>query len=506
MFFALPISSVGAPQFEWSRQLGTSTYEAGNAVSTDNAGNVYLAGQTMGRIAGLDPGGSDPFLAKYDALGNRTWVKQLGTSATYDTAWAVSADGLGGIYIAGSQQVNVPGASTDALVAKYDAAGTLLWSRSLATPQYEDAAGISADGLGNVYVTGYTAGALDGGSAGGNDVFLAKYGAAGNLQWTRQLGSAGGDVGESVSADQLGNIYLTGWTTGSLGASSGGADVFIAKYDSSGDLQWVRQIGTPGRESAYGISADGLGGAYLTGYTDGNLDGKSLGGWDAFLAKYDEAGNLHWIRQFGTSNDDQGDGLAVDKSGHVYISGYTTPLGYTGPTLASFSASYDSAGNFRWMKQNNSADTFTGISTDGAYHVYVSGTTSGYDALVAKYSDQTGDFNADGRVDAADYTIWRKGLASGKYLPADYNTWRANFGVTAAAAGAAAQSSARLIPEPSSAIVLLGGLMLLDVAGGAHQFRKRGLRRNSNFLLDPRGSTRRAVAADPGWADEIRRT
>jgi hypothetical protein len=147
--------------------------------------------------------------------------------------------------------------------------------------------GIAVDGSGNVYVTGETEGGLDGNpSAGGYDIFVVKYDSAGVKQWVRQLGTGGWDVGIGIAVDGSGNVYVTGWTQGGLDGnpSAGGYDIFVVKYDSAGVKQWVRQLGTGGWDVGYGIAVDGSGNVYVTGETDGGLDGNpSAGGRDVFI-------------------------------------------------------------------------------------------------------------------------------------------------------------------------------------------------------------------------------
>ena len=107
-----------------------------------------------------------------------------------------------------------------------------------------------------------------------------------------------------VSADGLGNVYISGYTYGSLGGPNAGSDdAFVSKYDAAGTLQWTRQLGTSAIDRSYGVSADGLGNVYISGYTSGSLGGPNAGGNDAFVSKYDAAGTLQWTRQLGTSVD-----------------------------------------------------------------------------------------------------------------------------------------------------------------------------------------------------------
>ena len=126
-----------------------------------------------------------------------------------------------------------------------------------------------------------------------------------SIEWTRQLGTSSTDRSNGVSADGLGNVYISGCTDGSLGGpNAGGDDAFVSKYDAAGTLQWTRQLGTSSTDLSHGVSADGLGNVYISGYTDGSLGGPNAGSYDAFVSKYDAAGTLQWTRQLGTSATD----------------------------------------------------------------------------------------------------------------------------------------------------------------------------------------------------------
>jgi Beta-propeller repeat len=109
--------------------------------------------------------------------------------------------------------------------------GNREWNRQLRTDYYDESFGVSADDRGNIYMAGGTTGNLDGPHAGGfHDAFVSKYDAAGNWQWTQQLGTDSQDAGFGVSADGLGIVYSSGWTTGSLGGPNiGERDAFLAK-------------------------------------------------------------------------------------------------------------------------------------------------------------------------------------------------------------------------------------------------------------------------------------
>ena len=167
-----------------------------------------------------------------------------------------------------------------------------LWVRQLGTETYDAAYGVATDAAGNVYLTGETDGSLDGANRGDRDVWVAKYDAAGHALWKRQLGTADIDIAHGVATDAAGNVYVTGDTWGSLGGTNrGDYDAWVAKYDGAGRVLWVRQLGTETSDHAYGVATDTAGNVYLTGWTTGSLGGAKRGRLDAWLAKYDAAGH-----------------------------------------------------------------------------------------------------------------------------------------------------------------------------------------------------------------------
>jgi hypothetical protein len=155
----------------------------------------------------------------------------------------------------------------------------------------------------NIYVSGRTDGNLASPNAGGWDSWVAKYNTNGNLLWIKQFGTGGDDSAHSIATDSKGNVYLTGWTDGDLGSPNAGSwDAWVAKYDTNGNLLWTNQLGTPSADTTYdGVDTDSLGNVYA-GWTNGDLGGKSAGGLDAWVAKYNTKGYLFWTEQLGTSS------------------------------------------------------------------------------------------------------------------------------------------------------------------------------------------------------------
>ena len=217
----------------WTRQLGTSEFEWGYSVAVDSAGNAYITGHTGGSLGGPNAGGLDYFLAKYDASGVLLWTHQAGTSAS-EQSNGVAVDSAGNAYVTGRTFGSLGGHNVggeDAFVAKYDTSGTLLWTRQFGTSQYDCAWGVAVDGAGNAYITGETAGSLGGLNAGFTDAFLAKYDASGTLLWTRQFGTSARDYAWCVAVDSAGSAYISGNTLGSLGGpNAGDYDAFLIKY------------------------------------------------------------------------------------------------------------------------------------------------------------------------------------------------------------------------------------------------------------------------------------
>jgi hypothetical protein len=259
-----------------------------------SGGAVYVAGSTSGSLNGNpNAGGVDAFLSRYDSTGARLWTRTLGTPGD-EVFYGVAADSGGAIYVAGSTSGSLDGrpnaGGDDAFLAKFDSTGTRLWTRMLGTSGDEAGYGVAADGSGGVYVAGFSSGSLDGHpGAGGDDAFLAKFDSSGTWQWTTLLGTPGNETASEVAVDRGGNVHVTGSTSGSLhdNPNAGGDDAFLAKFDSTGVRQWTTLLGSGGNEVAGSINVDGDGNIYVTGYTSGSLGSNSNSGdYDVFLVRY----------------------------------------------------------------------------------------------------------------------------------------------------------------------------------------------------------------------------
>ena len=353
------LPSAGAvPQgtVDWVHQLGAQGIDVGAEVGADSSGNSYVAGYTDATLPGStepNAGVEDIFMAKYSAGGSRLWVHQLGTTGS-DIAYGIAVDSSGNSYIVGRTFGTLPGStepnagSGDVFVVKYDTNGLRQWVHQLGTHFDEIGFGIGVDNSGNSYVTGQQTQAplLPGSTepnAGGADVFVAKYDTDGARQWVHQLGSPQDDTGTDVEVDSSGNSYITGYSSrgtlpGSAEPNAGGNDVFVVKYDTNGVRQWVHQLGTTFDEDGSGIAVDSSGNSFVTGSTFGTLPGSTepnAGSGDAFVVKYDTNGLRQWVHQLGTPANDTSSGIGVDDDGNNYIAGSTTGT-LPGPSAAHF--------------------------------------------------------------------------------------------------------------------------------------------------------------------------
>jgi hypothetical protein len=281
----------------WITQTGSFSTDNAIAVAVDSIGNVYVAGSTSGALT-AEPNYDeyDIFLMKYSSAGVLIWTIQRG-GEDYDQGVSLSIDSSDNIYLGGqtcSGSIdNQPySGSCDVILMKFTADGERMWTRMSGSSEDEHTAGVVADNLGFVYIGGFTKGALnDQSNYGAYDVFLMKYTSDGDLVWTHQYGTSRDDMGGDISTDGFGNIYLSGWSTNhqNLNSLDTGYDVFVAKYSPDGEQVWVQLIsGDGGGEIWAPVSADGTGAVYVAGYTKFStmFDGIPLSGsLNSFLSK-----------------------------------------------------------------------------------------------------------------------------------------------------------------------------------------------------------------------------
>ncbi|MEB3826582.1 SBBP repeat-containing protein [Phormidium sp. CCY1219] len=400
----------------WIRQLGTVNSDQSRGVVVDSDGNVYIAGATSGSLdgntngSGINANFSDPFLTKYDVEGNKLWTRQSGSTGT-DYYNGIANDSSGNLYTVGYDDGPGQNGSGDITLTKWDSEGNQLWSQFIGTAAHDWASGITVDNAGHVYISGYS---QPWSTPGISDALLAKYDSNGNLIWQQTLGSDGEDMARSVVTDAAGNVYIAGVTTGNLdgNTNAGSTDIFLTKYDASGAKLWTEQLGTPAADGYVYIpnvggeyrrnvqlGIDSEGNIYLSGTTEGDLNGNTNAGrQDAFLVKYNPNGTQLWTEQVGTAGDDRGWGVTVDRNGRIHWTGTTQGSLNGQPHFGSndtFVTTLDSDGNFinsRIIATAND-DFVQDITSDRSGNIYTTGNSTGsvantnagnYDAWVSK--------------------------------------------------------------------------------------------------------------------------
>jgi hypothetical protein len=253
-----------------------------------------------------------------------------------------------------------------------------------------------------------------------------------NWQWAKKTGSTSGEKCYSISTDEGGNLYTTGFFTSPIFfgsfplANAGSADIFIAKYDSSGNIVWAKSFGGANDEGGFGISSDSVGNIYATGYfsspsiTFGSTTLTNVGGNDIFIVKLDAtSGNVIWAISDGSTGDDRGIGVKADAYNNVYLTGsFASPTLNFGTTTLTNAGGYDvfivkyagATGNRLWAKSAggvndengpNANDNGGTITTDPSGNVFAVGyfsspaitlgsttltnTTGSYDLFIVKY-------------------------------------------------------------------------------------------------------------------------
>lgn len=377
MWSAAPTS---AQTVEWLRQLGSSDRDYGEDISLDGVGGLYVSGR--GGWEGSGSGSDFSYeatLSKFDLSGNVLWSRLLKpvTARSIVNAFPVSADPLGNVYISGGTDVGIAPAISDAFLRKYSANGDLIWTRQFGTSEVDNSEGVQADGLGNVYVSGSTLGSLYGPNAGRSDAFLSKYDANGALLWSRQYGTKDNEDTVTLAADGLGNVYISGHVVSYDEFQSDLSGTFLAKYDSFGEPIWSTQyFGGVGSTTSYAVAADSLGNIYQAGQKTIN------GAVNGFLNRYDSEGILIWSRQLGlTTAGTYFYEVAVDGLGNALVTGrtFSSLEGTNSGGSDAFVAKYSNAGalDYIWQFGTERNDIASGIAVDQLGILYVAGATSG---------------------------------------------------------------------------------------------------------------------------------
>jgi hypothetical protein len=359
-----------AGNFIWAKSIGGSWSDVGASIVFDSSGNVYVTGlfyETVdfdpgpGTFYVTSSGTADIFILKLDTFGSFVWAKTIG-GTLYDSGCSITLDSWGNIYNSGYFKGSVdfdPGPATfnltaageyDTFILKLDPSGNFLWAKTMGGNSDDHGYYLALDAAGNVYTTGEFGGTADFDpgpgvynltSAGSYDIFISKLDAAGNFLWAKSLGGNGADLGYSIALDASGNVYATGYFSGSADfdpgpaaynlVSEGSQDIFISKLDSSGNFLWTKAIGGIGDDWGWSLALDASSNVYATGFFTSSVDFDpgpgvynltSAGAKDIFILKLDAAGNFLWAKSMGGTGMDSGFSICLDPQGQIYTAGY----------------------------------------------------------------------------------------------------------------------------------------------------------------------------------------
>jgi len=361
--FIAKVNSQGV--YQWAVKAGGVGPDKGNAIKTDAQGNSYVTGfyygtATFGTTTISSVNSSqDVFLAKYNSAGILQWVVSAGGSAG-DIGNGVNLDNNGNVVITGQFQgsavfgtttltsminPNSGNPSFDVFTAKYSAAnGSFIWAKK-GTAKYDDRGmDVACDLSGNIYVIGQFSDTIKFDQTHNNNMnnicFVIKYNSSGNEQWFRCIGGTSQCMGYGIAVDKNSNIYVTGDFNSSL-IFFGNPNttisntypncIFIAKYNSGGDLLWAKSDGSQSEITSRNIALDDSSNAYVVGsfkcrlnqYADvyGQGTFNSVGYLDVFTSKYNSSGVWQWARQAGGKQDDYGYGITIDNTQGVVLTG-----------------------------------------------------------------------------------------------------------------------------------------------------------------------------------------
>ncbi len=355
----------------WVATLGGSL-EYGFSVAVAPDGSVYVCGKTESGDVG---GYVDLLIAKFSSSGTVQWKKALGASES-DGGYSVAVAPDGSVYVCGYTSYGTS-ESEDLLLVKFSSSGTMQWYKVYGINGTDIGYSVAVAPDGSVYVCGYTYS-----SSAGDYLLLVKFSSSGTVQWQKALGGSGYtgyDSGESVAVAPDGSVYVCGRTQS---AGAGYYDLLLAKFSSSGTLQWQKTLGGSSYESGESVAVAPDGSVYVCGRTQS----AGAGYYDLLLAKFSSSGTVQWQKTLGGSEYDYGYSVAVAPDGSVYVCGETrsTGAGRADILLAKFSSS----GTLQWQKTLGGSSTDVGrsvaVAPDGS--VYVCG-ESGSGLPLAKITD-----------------------------------------------------------------------------------------------------------------------
>jgi uncharacterized protein (DUF2249 family) len=355
--------------FIWAKQVGGAIEEGAisRGIDLDAAGNVYFFGDFKGTadfdpnagVANLTALNNNMFVCKLTNDGDYVWAKVFeGVNASFSLDIKVDSDGS--VYTTGQFQgitdfdpgvavYNLSAINGDAFLSKLDNNGNFVWAHKFTSTGSDSGNGLYIDDADDIYFTGsfkntidfdLGAGEVNLTSNGETDVFVCKLDSDAGYIWATSFGGISDDFGNAITVDGSDNIYVTGNFDGTVdfdpsaaienATSVGWYDVYVSKFDASGDYQWAKQFGGSTFDFGMSIGTDAAGNVYVGGIYQMTVDfdggagtenHTSAGLRDMFIEKLDEDGNFINVKVFGGTTDDNLQTILVDADNNVYATG-----------------------------------------------------------------------------------------------------------------------------------------------------------------------------------------
>lgn len=387
---------------------GTKTDSTQSAVSVPYAPFNYVGKGVIGDKAVFTPvagvSASDQFTISVTKAG-------VSTDVVIDLANVSGPLTIDNIDVYVNQQLSAAGFGTRFTRTQTGGSlidGTATWGVQIANTPGETVTLSSADAKPALYIAGTSGASAD---QQGRLVKLDGLDGAPESVFSAAAAPASGTAGAKATAvDANGNVFVVGQATGSFGnqLNQGAEDVYLTKYDSVGQVEWTRLLGSAESANAYGLAVDASGNVVVAGSVTGNLTPSAVGGGtDSFVAKYDTQGNQSWVRQVAPLSDDQANSVSIDASGNIYVAGQVATAIAAGQTSAGGNDAYltklDPKGTVLYHRQFGTASSDsaakTAIASDG--NPIVASVQNGH-AILTKFDGANGTGAALWEIDLGD--------------------------------------------------------------------------------------------------------
>jgi len=317
----------------------------------------------------FDSGGYDAYILKLNSKGEVEWQKAFGGESS-DGANSIQQTKDGGYIVAGWTNSFGSG-GYDTYILKLNSKGEVEWQKTFGGVDDDVAESIQQTKDGGYIVAGWTSSS----GSGGADVYILKLNSKGEVEWEKTFGGKYSDVANSIQQKKDGGYIVAGWSN-SFG--SGWQDVYILKLDSKGDLEWEKTFGGEGSDVANSIQQTTEGGYIVAGWTDSF----GSGGKDIYILKLNSKGEAEWQKTFGGEYSDEANSIQQTTEGGYIVAGWTVSLGSGGKNVCILKL--NSKGEAEWQK------TFGGEYGDGSSSVQQT-TDGGYIVAGWTYSSDSQD-------------------------------------------------------------------------------------------------------------------